>query len=60
MLTTDGRLKEAGWRVVRVWDHEDSAVAAAAIAIKNSRTTNLTFRLRPHATRAILAKRAER
>ena len=25
---TDTRLTEAGWRVVRVWEHEDPAVAA--------------------------------
>jgi DNA mismatch endonuclease (patch repair protein) len=29
---TDRRLREAGWRVVRVWEHEDPSAAAAAIA----------------------------
>ncbi len=28
---TDTRLKQAGWRVVRVWEHEDPAEAATAI-----------------------------
>ena len=28
---TDRRLTEAGWRVVRVWEHEDVGVAAAAV-----------------------------
>ena len=30
-LDTDSRLAEAGWAVVRVWEHEVSAEAAAAI-----------------------------
>jgi len=29
---TDRRLEETGWRVVRVWEHDDPAIAAAAIA----------------------------
>jgi len=29
---TDAALLAAGWRVVRVWEHEDPAAAAAAIA----------------------------
>lgn len=29
---TDRRLEEAGWRVVRVWEHEDPARAAARVA----------------------------
>lgn len=29
---TDQRLRSAGWAVVRVWEHEDPASAAAAIA----------------------------
>ena len=35
---TDQRLAEAGWRVVRVWEHEDPAVAAdrVAEAVKSS------------------------
>jgi DNA mismatch endonuclease (patch repair protein) len=28
---TDERLNEAGWRIVRVWEHEDPAAAAAEI-----------------------------
>jgi DNA mismatch endonuclease (patch repair protein) len=28
---TDSRLREAGWRPVRVWEHEEPAIAAAAI-----------------------------
>jgi DNA mismatch endonuclease (patch repair protein) len=34
---TDARLREAGWRVVRVWEHEPPAVAASRIqaAVKN-------------------------
>ncbi|GAA3860706.1 hypothetical protein GCM10022243_28530 [Saccharothrix violaceirubra] len=28
---TDRRLSEAGWTVVRVWEHEDTAVAAAHV-----------------------------
>jgi DNA mismatch endonuclease (patch repair protein) len=28
---TDRRLEEAGWRVVRVWEHEETAVAVAAV-----------------------------
>lgn len=28
---TDRRLAEAGWRVVRVWEHEDAAAAAARV-----------------------------
>ena len=30
-LDTDRRLREAGWLSVRVWEHEDPAVAAARI-----------------------------
>jgi DNA mismatch endonuclease, patch repair protein len=29
---TDQRLAEAGWQVVRVWEHEDSGRAAARVA----------------------------
>jgi DNA mismatch endonuclease (patch repair protein) len=29
---TDTRLEEAGWRVIRVWEHEDAAIAARRIA----------------------------
>ena len=29
---TDARLTAAGWRVIRVWEHEDPVVAAARIA----------------------------
>lgn len=29
---TDERLRSAGWCVVRIWEHEDPAAAAAAIA----------------------------
>lgn len=29
---TDQRLREAGWRPIRVWEHEDPVVAAARIA----------------------------
>jgi len=29
---TDRRLEEAGWLVVRVWEHEDDALAATRIA----------------------------
>ena len=29
---TDERLRSAGWEVVRVWEHEDPAVVAVAIA----------------------------
>ena len=29
---TDERLAEAGWAVVRVWEHEDPAAAAARVA----------------------------
>jgi DNA mismatch endonuclease (patch repair protein) len=28
---TDTRLREAGWRVIRVWEHEQPAVAAEKI-----------------------------
>ncbi|HVB42810.1 MAG TPA: very short patch repair endonuclease [Streptosporangiaceae bacterium] len=28
---TDDRLRQAGWRVIRVWEHEEPAEAAAAI-----------------------------
>ena len=28
---TDGRLAAAGWRVLRVWEHEDPAAAAARV-----------------------------
>ena len=31
---TDHRLKEAGWRVIRVWEHEDMMKAAAQIAME--------------------------
>lgn len=30
---TDRRLAQAGWRVVRVWEHEDPAIAATSIAM---------------------------
>ena len=29
---TDRRLNEAGWTVIRVWEHEDSATAAERVA----------------------------
>lgn len=29
---TDSRLEESGWQVVRVWEHEDMAIAARRIA----------------------------
>jgi len=29
---TDARLREAGWEVVRLWEHEDMAAAARAVA----------------------------
>lgn len=29
---TDGRLSEAGWIVVRVWEHEDPATGALRVA----------------------------
>jgi DNA mismatch endonuclease, patch repair protein len=29
---TDARLRDAGWRVVRVWEHETAAVAARRVA----------------------------
>lgn len=32
-VNTDTRLREEGWRVVRVWEHEDPAVAAHRIAM---------------------------
>jgi DNA mismatch endonuclease (patch repair protein) len=35
---TDGRLKRAGWRVVRVWEHEEPRVAALRIASALRRT----------------------
>ncbi|HET9079650.1 MAG TPA: hypothetical protein VFO01_03925 [Trebonia sp.] len=28
---TDARLRDAGWRVIRVWEHEDPSAAAARI-----------------------------
>jgi DNA mismatch endonuclease (patch repair protein) len=31
-LDTDRRLAEAGWQVVRIWEHEDPAVAAVRVA----------------------------
>ncbi|HWA66694.1 MAG TPA: very short patch repair endonuclease [Mycobacteriales bacterium] len=31
---TDARLREEGWTVVRVWEHEDMAVAAEAIGAR--------------------------
>lgn len=37
---TDRRLHEAGWTVVRVWEHDDPTVAAARIAqLIRSRTS---------------------
>lgn len=40
---TDARLNEEGWRVVRVWEHEDPDVAAARViaevrAVREART----------------------
>jgi DNA mismatch endonuclease (patch repair protein) len=37
---TDERLRQAGWEVVRVWEHEDPADAASRIAgrVKNRRS----------------------
>jgi len=31
-LDTDARLRDAGWRVVRVWEHEHASTAARRIA----------------------------
>ncbi len=31
---TDTRLREAGWTVIRVWEHEDAAVAAESIMVE--------------------------
>ncbi len=28
---TDNRLKQAGWQVIRIWEHEDASLAAASI-----------------------------
>ncbi len=40
----DAALAAAGWRVVRVWEHETPAVVAASIAaIVTSRGSNRTF-----------------
>ncbi len=39
-IDTDRRLRDAGWTVVHVWEHEDPAVAAARIAqLVRARTT---------------------
>lgn len=39
---TDARLAEAGWRVIRVWEHEDPADAAQRIAqVVRRRATGL-------------------
>lgn len=31
---TDTRLRDAGWTVIRVWEHEDAGVAAARILVE--------------------------
>lgn len=31
-LDTDSKLKAAGWKVLRFWEHDDAAVAASAVA----------------------------
>jgi DNA mismatch endonuclease (patch repair protein) len=31
-IDTDQRLRDAGWEVIRVWEHEDPAQAAARVA----------------------------
>lgn len=38
---TNSRLEEAGWRVVRVWEHEDPSVAADRIEalVRGTRST---------------------
>lgn len=37
---TDRRLQEAGWRVIRVWEHEDSGEAAERVAAVLQDRTN--------------------
>lgn len=52
---TDSLLQEAGWRVVRIWEHEDPAEAARQIAhiireLINQRATRSLYLLTPLTT----------
>jgi DNA mismatch endonuclease (patch repair protein) len=39
-LDTDQRLEMAGWRVIRIWEHEDVSIAAKRVRAALTRRTN--------------------
>ncbi|MEV6363199.1 very short patch repair endonuclease [Nocardia asteroides] len=53
---TSMRLREAGWTVIRVWEHEDPELAAERVEttireLRDARTSGRTSELRPSSTR---------